>query len=251
MQQVAGEGADLARHRRGEEQVLAHLRQFGHKPPDGVDEAHVEHLVGLVEDENLDLVEAQIALVEMIDQPPGRRDDDVDAARQFLRLRTVGHAAEHDGAREAEPGAVAGEALGDLARELPRRREDQRAAGARLRPLAALRQPLEDRQREGTRLAGARLGDAEHVASGEHIGNRLRLDRRRGEMILGRKRLQQRCGEVEVREACHVISMAARTKSGRRRLLIYGEKPCVPASGEERRASGHGRGRWHPAVTRP
>ena len=55
------------------------------------------------------------------------------------------------------------------------------AAAAPRRAVArARREALQDRQREGGRLAGAGLGDAAEVAAGEHVGDRLRLDRRRG-----------------------------------------------------------------------
>ena len=50
--------------------------------PDVVDEAHVEHAVGFVEHEHLDLVEAHRALLDEIEQAAGRGDQHVDAAAQ-------------------------------------------------------------------------------------------------------------------------------------------------------------------------
>ena len=47
---------------------------------DVVGEAHVEHLVGLVEDDDLDVVERERAAADVIDARPGRGDDDVHAA---------------------------------------------------------------------------------------------------------------------------------------------------------------------------
>jgi hypothetical protein len=47
-------------------------------------------------------------------------------------------------------------------------------------------EPLKDRQHEGGRLAGAGLGAGEDVASGQHVGDGLRLDGRRLGVALGR-----------------------------------------------------------------
>jgi hypothetical protein len=55
-------------------------------------ESHVEHAVGLVEDERADGVELDEALLEQVVEAPGCRDEHVCAAR-LLRLRPDGHAA--------------------------------------------------------------------------------------------------------------------------------------------------------------
>ena len=49
---------------------------------DVVDEAHVEHAIGFVEHQHFDLVEAQRALVNQIEQAAGRRNQHFDAARE-------------------------------------------------------------------------------------------------------------------------------------------------------------------------
>ena len=43
---------------------------------------------------------------------------------------------------------------------------------------------IEDRQREGGGLAGSGLGDADDIASGKHLRDRLRLDRGGGDVLL-------------------------------------------------------------------
>ena len=53
-----------------------------HDLPERVDEAEIDHLVGLVEDEDLDLAEGQHALLDQVDQAAGRGDEHVDAARE-------------------------------------------------------------------------------------------------------------------------------------------------------------------------
>ena len=142
--------------------------------------------------------EAQVALIKMVNQPAGCRDEDVDAAREALGLRSVRHAAEDNSGTKAEMGAVIAKTLGDLTRKFARRREDERAAGARLRLLTGCGEPLQDRQREGGGLAGAGLRDAEDVAAFQNIGDGLRLDRRRRDIVFSGKRLEKRRVEVEV-----------------------------------------------------
>ena len=82
-------------------------------------EAQVEHLVGLVEHEDLACPRAtMLRSRKVVEQPAGRGDQHVDAARQRLDLRPVADAAEHDGDGEAEMAAVGAEALGDLGGQL-------------------------------------------------------------------------------------------------------------------------------------
>src|SRR4030095_9335056 len=50
------------------------------------DEAHAEHLVAVVEDDDADRVEAQRLAAQMIHDAAGRADDDVDAGAQPLDL---------------------------------------------------------------------------------------------------------------------------------------------------------------------
>ena len=62
-----------------------------------VDEAEVEHLVGLVEDEDLDRREVDAALLDQVEQAARRGDEDVDAARHVLPVLVDRGAAEHGG----------------------------------------------------------------------------------------------------------------------------------------------------------
>ena len=98
VQDRIGQLADLARHRRGEQQRLPLLREpCATILADVVDEAHVEHAVGFVEHEHLDCAQIDVALLHQVEQPAGRGDEDVDAALQRLDLRVLAHAAEDDG----------------------------------------------------------------------------------------------------------------------------------------------------------
>ena len=120
--------------------VCRSLRQHGDDALDVVDEAHVEHAVGFVEHQHLDLVEAQRALVDQIEQTARRRHQHFDAVRQRAHLLVDRHAAdgERDGERADVP-AIGAEAVGDLAGQFARRRQHQHAAGFLRRAAAAWR----------------------------------------------------------------------------------------------------------------
>ena len=161
VQQLAGERADVGRHRGGEEQVLPPLGQFPDDAADWFDKAEVEHLVDLVEHQKLDRAETRDAGVEMIEEAAGCRDQHVEARLKRANLSAMRHAAEDDRDLEPEPVRKVAEALGDLAREFARRaqHEDARAASRRRAPVD--REPVKDRQREGRCLASAGLSDAD------------------------------------------------------------------------------------------
>ena len=161
-------------------------------------EAHVEHAVGFVEHERVDLVQQDVALAEHVEQAARGRDQQVDALADALGLRVVGNAAE-DGDDAAA--AVGGQRLADLldlAAELAGGGDDE---GGRMRLLAVddhrLLHVLEDGQHEGGRLAGARLGAAHDVAAGEHARDGVLLDRRRVHVAHGGDAGEQSAFEAE------------------------------------------------------
>jgi hypothetical protein len=164
------ETAGGAVERGREEHRLALAREAAHDAVDLRLEPHVEHAVRLVEHQDADRVELDRAPVREVLEAPGRRDQDVGAARP-LRLRTDLRAAVHG--RDAQPARLrhVAELIGDLDGQLARRDEHQ-SGGATGRL-----DSLDDRDRERERLAGAgpRLG--EHVAPGQGVGHDERLDR--------------------------------------------------------------------------
>jgi hypothetical protein len=172
LHETAGEIADVVRVGCREHEVLALLRQELEHALDVVDEAHVEHAVGFVEHEGLDVGQRDRALFGEIEQAARRRDQDVAAVAQLVDLRLLGHAAEDHQRAQVEVLAVVLHALLHLGGELARGREHQRARIAS----AASAQFLQQRQCEPGGLARAGLRAREHVAAGEHGGNRLGLD---------------------------------------------------------------------------
>ena len=190
---------DFRRHGGGEEQRLAGERHQFADPLDVGNEAHIEHAVGFVDDQEFDAGEQQPPALVMVEQTPGRRDQHVDAARELGVLIVERDAADDERHVELVVGAVFGEALFHLRREFARRLKDEgaRHAGAG----AALLQHGQHWQHERRRLAGAGLRDAEHVAPGEHVGDCLILNgcgsfvtsrRNGGENLFGQAEMRKR-----------------------------------------------------------
>ena len=88
--------ASTARVESGREQhPLAAGRGPAEDPADGGQEAEVGHVVGLVEDGDLDVGQRAVALLDQVLQPAGAGDDDVGAAPDGRDLRALTDAAEH------------------------------------------------------------------------------------------------------------------------------------------------------------
>ena len=177
VQERIGEAGDFRRHGRREEQRLARERHQLADALDVRDEAHVEHPVGFVDDQDLDRVQEQAAALGEIEQASGGRDDDVGAARDLGLLIAERDAADQERKVQLVVDAVFAERLFDLGGELARRLQNEgaRHAGAS----AAALEHRQHRQGEGGGLAGAGLGDAQDVAALQGVGNGLFLDRRR------------------------------------------------------------------------
>ena len=211
------EARDLARDRRREQRGLADLAERAEDPLEVVGEAHVEHLVGLVEDDRVDVLEAERAAVEVVDRAARGRDHDVDAAREPVELGRDRLAAvdRHDADAElacrtcGSPRRPASRARGSGRARAPsagrpcrRRRRRGASTGPAGRP--ALVEPdgeaLEDRQREGGGLAGAGGASARRSRPREQRRDRGELDRRGLLVAEVGERPQQALVEAERRE---------------------------------------------------
>ena len=84
---VVGELADRGRHRRREHQRLALGRQRREDAADVGQEAHVEHAVGLVEHQDLEAGEIDVAEAHVVEQAARRRDHDLGPGAQRPLLR--------------------------------------------------------------------------------------------------------------------------------------------------------------------
>ena len=92
-QQPLCEVADLVGEGRGEEQVLALGGEEGQDRADVADEAHVEHPIRLVEDEDLHAAEVDGSLAGVVEQPSWRGDHDLRVAAQGVDLANEADAA--------------------------------------------------------------------------------------------------------------------------------------------------------------
>ena len=161
---------DPGRHGRREQRGLPRRRRGGQDGLEVLGEAHVQHLVGFVEDEHLERRQVQRAASQVIERAAGRGHDHLDAALQGADL-LVHRRAAVDG-HHGEPGVlgVLVDGLGHLHRQLARGHEDQGARCARLRG-GRFEQTMEQRQCERGRLAGAGAGLADDVPALEQHRN--------------------------------------------------------------------------------
>src|SRR5690606_16617479 len=213
---LVGDLADGGGHGRGEEGDLALGGCLAEDLLDVFGEAHAEHLVCFVEDEEADVVEAQGAAFEVVLDAAGGADDDVDAVAQGALLGDVGGAAV-DG-QDADVVHLAGEGLdgvGDLHGELARGGQDE---GLDLAEGGV--DGGEQREAEGGGLAGSGLGDAGDVAAGEELGDGAGLDGGGGDEAEVVDGGAQGCGQVEVGEGGFVGG--GRRGCGRGVLVVPG-----------------------------
>ena len=148
---------------RGEQQPLTIARRPVEQTAYGGKEAEVGHVVGLVEDGDLDRAERAVALADQVLEPAGAGHDDVDAAAQALHLGVLPDAAE-DGAG-AEAGCLAPTGRGP--------------------------------GRSGRPARGSARGSARGVLPGAGCGPRLRAGRRGGAGT--RRSCRSRCGPGRAR----------------------------------------------------
>ncbi len=160
VQDLVGQAADVGRHGGREEERLALGRQLPEDAADVGQEAHVAHAVGLVQHQHLDVGEVDGLVAQQVEQASGAGDDDLCAAIELLDLGPLADAAVDGDAADAGAAAQLGGGLVDLLGQLAGRRHDQHADLAH-RPFG---QALQDGQHEGCGLAGAGLGQAQHVA---------------------------------------------------------------------------------------
>ena len=137
-------------------------------------EAHVEHLVGLVEHDVRHLLQMHESAMHQVDKSPGCCHDDVHALLQRPHLRFYrGTAVDRLHMHALHILGEVADVVGDLQTEFTRRRQHQRLRGA-VRRVDAHQQ----RDAESGCLARTRLGKGYHVVLvPQQIGNHLLLHR--------------------------------------------------------------------------
>ena len=219
----ARERDDRGRHGGREQHRLPGLGGLLEQPLHVGQEAEVEHLVGLVEDERLHVGDVERAAVHQVDEAARRTDHDVDAGGEGVELRLVGHAAV-DG-EHADAAVLAGhrQVLADLERELAGRGHDQRlrlAGRDQLVVVGVVRgdAALDHGDPEGEGLAGAGAGLADQV--GAHQGDREGhlLDGERVDDVDALEGVRNLGKDPELSEGCQDAACSVLT----RRVLVGG-----------------------------
>ena len=123
-----GDRADLTGHRGGEEQEVTLLRYFGEDRLEALREAHRQHLIGFVQDDRLDAVEAGCTTLHKVDETTRGGDDDLYATAKRADLcLDRGASVDREDAYRGEVLAIGREVVSDLQTELAGRPEDEGA----------------------------------------------------------------------------------------------------------------------------
>ena len=189
---------DRAGHGGREQHRLPAGRQHRQQLLDVRQETEVEHLVGLVQDQDADAGQGQVMLLDEIEQPAWSADDDVDASIEGLHLRFVRPATVDGGDPGTEAGAGRGEITGYLDRQFSSRGDDEclRTGAGRTRQI----KPVEQRDAEPERLSGAGSGLPDQIGSGQRDRERHLLDREGADDAGGGKGRDDLRSDGKVRE---------------------------------------------------
>jgi len=199
-QQARGEFLDFGRHRGREEQRLPFFGQFFQDAFQIRHKAHIEHPVGFVQHERIDVVEPNAALLKEVQQASGRSDTNVHAPLQSAHLSALADTTEDGRDAELEVFAVDVKAGRDLRRQFPRRTEHQHARRfSAWLPIGEF-QFLQDWNSERGGLAGAGLGASEQVLAFEQGTDGRGLNRRRRVVAFGMQGALDRRNQLEIVE---------------------------------------------------
>ena len=163
---AADEHVDVVVEGGREQQGLAIGAHLVEQTLDLGQEAHVGHAIGLVDHDQVDLVEAHVAALHQVGEAARAGHGDVDAVAQGGELLAEADAAVEGGHGLLAQGGEGAQLALDLGGQLTGGGEHEgvRATGA------TLGRAHDEGDAEGERLAGARRGLAADVASGEGVG---------------------------------------------------------------------------------
>ena len=190
------DAADLCGQRRREQRHLPLDGGQAEDVVDGIDETHLQHLVGFVQHHETQRGQIERTALEVVHHAPRCADDDMGAATKRIQLWRVALAAvDRQHMQAGQLGGVLLERLGDLDREFTGRHEHQD-----LRFAARDIEHRQERQRECGGLAGAGLCLADEVLASEQHGDGGGLDGRRRLVADIRQGGEHGLRETEIRE---------------------------------------------------
>ena len=214
-QELIRQFLDRRRHGCRKQQGLARCRQLVADEFDIGNEAHIQHPVRFVDDEQFAAIEHDLAAFEQVHQAARSRDQDVNAFIQRLYLIAHLHAADEQRHLQIVLGTVFFKVFRHLCRQFAGRFENE---GARhTRASASTVENIDHWQNKAGGLASARLGDANDVLHHQDCGDGLGLNRRRLAVARGFHRLQQFFGKAEIGKS-HVSQIV--------RLLGHNARGC-------------------------
>ncbi len=226
-QHLVSQHHDLARHGGAEKQRLPLRRDLSQDAPDVWQEPHVQHAIGFVQHEHLEVRHSRVGLAQVIEQAPGRRHNHADAAAKRVLLRAHADASEHGRSGHRRVHSQFLQVCVDLGGQLASGRQDERAGGA-----ARLgHQPVQNREQKRGGLAAARHGAGQDVSALRRRWNRLILDGGRAQ-------------KPEFLDAFQQVRMERKT--GKRHALAYllraSRRPEPPHDRHQHEAAQHERG---------
>ena len=207
-----GEGRDLGGHGGREQKGLANLGDAPHDVAYLRGKADIEHMVSLVENDDGHIVEAGIALLDVVEQSPRGGDHDGRIKLEEAHLFGDGLAADEDNRADAQGRADAVYGLLDLNGKLASRQDDE-AAG-----ISIGEQSLDHGDAEGQGLAGSRLGDADDV---------LALHAERNHLVLNGRRDGELVAMEDVQYARAYAESIERERRGAGRLRVFISHVCT------------------------
>ncbi len=199
VQDLAGQRADLARHGRRKEERLPLFGKLLQDTADVGQKSHVEHVIRLVQHQNLEVRKGNGSPVDMVQQAAGTGDDDIDATAELLDLGVDIDAAVEGDARKACFSSKHLKGLVNLFRQFACGGKDQGAGTVVMiapGPLPAVfcgffrriarDQAVQYGKGKGGGFAGAGLGKTHKIAARHHFRDGLGLNRGRPGVACGR-----------------------------------------------------------------
>ena len=143
-----------------------------------MDEPHVQHPVGLVQHEDLQLGQVQQALSVQVRQAAWRGDEDLRSGLDGVHLGLLTHAAVDDYALQGQILAIALHLLLVLNGQLPGGGQDERPDGglALFAGHRVLGEPLQDGHGKGAGFSRSGASAAQHVSAFQGRGDGASLD---------------------------------------------------------------------------